>query len=109
MKLADNRGQVLLLVTLVLSATIVTAGIVGGFLTSSQLRQARGSTDSAKAIYAADSGVEYELYNQFVASGNPYSKPVMGNGAEFTTTVSSGRIKSRGRSGTVYRAFEVTY
>ena len=106
-----ESGQVLLLTVIVLSAAMVTASIVGGNLIASQLRESKGVSDSARALYAADAGLEYELYRTFIAGGETY--PAIGqplsNGADFQTSVTAGRIKSLGHADKKYRAFEVTY
>ena len=58
----STRGQVMLLTTLILSGTILAAATLAGLLMVYQIRQSGDATQSTKAIYAADAGIEYELY-----------------------------------------------
>ena len=60
--LKSQRGQVMLLTTLILSGTILAASTLAGLLMVYQIRQSSDATQSAKAIYAADAGIEYELF-----------------------------------------------
>ena len=63
--------------------------------------------NSTKAVFAADSGVEWELYRMFKDSD--YPKPIMTNQTDFSTTVSGSNIvKSVGSSNRSSRAFEIT-
>ena len=104
------KGQVMLITVLVLSAITLAASAVGSVLTASALKQARAIPYSAMALYAADAGVEYELYQQKVlgAGGSSYPKPTFINGASFTSQQVSGFIRSVGKFQNIYRAFEVS-
>ncbi|MBI4993889.1 hypothetical protein HZC33_02975 [Candidatus Wolfebacteria bacterium] len=57
-----QRGQVLLLTTLILGAMITSAYLFVGYLATKKLRQSILVVDSAQAFYASDSGIEAELY-----------------------------------------------
>ncbi|MDP3880998.1 MAG: hypothetical protein Q8Q32_02360 [bacterium] len=61
----DQRGQVMLLTTLILSGTILAAATLAGLLMVYQIRQSSDATQSTKAIYAADAGIEYELFKVY--------------------------------------------
>jgi Tfp pilus assembly protein PilX len=76
-KMSKNKGQVMMIVVMVLSGVIIGAATISGFLTASQTRQTADSGSSAVAIYAADAGLEwrmYKLYNDWkkdnLAPGN---------------------------------------
>lgn len=121
----------MLITVLALSGTILGATAIAGLLMLYQIRQTTDAVNSAKAIYAADSGIEWRLYRFFKIDGwacNPDCDgagtppdclpPEMANisspaeplntscvtmeGAA-TTTV----IKSTGISGKSSRAFEI--
>ena len=125
------RGQVMLITVLVLSGTILGATAIAGLLMIYQVRQSTDIMNSTKAIYAADSGIEWRLYKFFktdfqvckncsdpVDPGGACPQPAMLNisgsqspiitscatfGGVATTTV----IKATGNSGNTSRAFEI--
>lgn len=51
----------MLILTLFFSVVIVVVTAIAGFLTANQVRQASSIIDSAKAIFAADAGVDWAL------------------------------------------------
>lgn len=68
MKKRDWRsGQAMLTAVLSISGAILGATTVAGFLMLYQLRASTDSENSAKAIFAADSGVEWTLFNYYCA------------------------------------------
>lgn len=60
-----NSGQAMLISVLSLSGAILGATAIAGLLTLYQLRSANDSQNSAKAIFAADAGVEWTLFNYY--------------------------------------------
>lgn len=107
----NNRGQVMLLTVILLSGTVMGATAIAGMLTIYQLRQSSNVSDSMRALYAADTGIGWELYKN--SKDSSYAKPVMTNGAEFETKLSQANtIKSTGFADTnrrVGRAFQVSF
>lgn len=114
-----RRGQTLILSTIAIGGTLLGATTIAGLFMLYQLRQSTDLSSSAKAIFAADAGIEWELYNFFNAA-DPIPDPnPLNNDATFEiecydadnniiycsalTTTSS--IKSIGRFGGVSRAF----
>jgi len=99
----------MLLTVLVLGGTILGATTIAGLLMIFQIRQATDLANSAKAVFAADAGLEYGLYRFFQDPNYPTSYPQpfpLSNGAEFTeTTTGSSTIKSIGKSANSQRAF----
>ena len=73
----------MILTVLIVSGTILGATTIAGILMLNQIRQATNVEHSLQAIFAADAGLEWELYNNFVGS---YDKPEM-NKANFVTEV----------------------
>ena len=63
--LIRNSGQVMLLTVLVVSGTILGATTIAGMLTLNQLRQANNISLSTQALFAADAGIEWELFKFF--------------------------------------------
>src|SRR3989344_9458370 len=102
-----NSGQVLILTVLILSGTVLAVTTIAGILMVYQIRQTGNVTDSAKAIFAADTGLEWELYKKI--KDPDYPKPVFTNRADVETSISEDgqAIKSIGRAGNVRRAFEL--
>jgi hypothetical protein len=113
-----RRGQVLLTTVLTLGGTILGATTIAGLLLVYQIRQATDLANSGKAIYAADTGVEWGLY-QFFRGG--LAQQGLSNGASITsvtclnaggstvdcTDPTTAVIESIGGSGNVKRAFEL--
>lgn len=108
-------GQVMLITTLVLSGTILAASTIAGLLMLYQIRQAGNSAESAKAIFAADSGTEVEMYNLYFpdladCSYTPsFDDPNTKIAEHFSEIDSSGNISiiSKGVAGRTTRAFQV--
>lgn len=77
-----RRGQAMLLAVLMLGATMLGATTIAGLLMAYQIRQVTDFSDSAKSIFAADSGAEWALDAYFQQSSQqplPFS-----NGAAVT-------------------------
>ncbi len=86
----------MLLTVVLLSGVILGTTAISGVLMLNQVRQATNATDSQKAIFAADTGIEWELYKRF--KDNKYPQPLMSNGALFETASTTTFIKSIGFS-----------
>ena len=56
-----EKGQVMLIIAMFMSVAVVVATAIVGFLTLNQIRQSSSSANSAKAIFAADAGLEWGL------------------------------------------------
>lgn len=76
------RGQAMLIVVLVLGGAILGATTIAGTLMLYQIRATNDAANSAKAIFAADSGVEWALYSFFNPPAGPL--PTFSNGASLT-------------------------
>ena len=113
-----RSGQVMLLTVLVLSATLLSVTAIAGLLTFYQIKQATNVKNSVKAIYAAETGIELELYRwekdrsdchgaplpsapvglsqwspgegDYPASADCYPASVFENGATFDTRITYG-------------------
>ncbi len=127
----------MILTILALGGTILAGTTIAGLLVVYQIRQTTDLANSAKAIFAADSGIEWGLYQYFQCSqsspppecnsANPTSHvnpPVFSNGANVTVTITCYdqannqvlctdptvfSIRSLGKSGAVSRALEQTF
>lgn len=66
-----RSGQALLISMLTLGGAILGATAIAGFLTLYQIRGATDATYSAKAIFAADAGANWSLYNHQKGAGLP--------------------------------------
>ncbi len=104
---SKEKGQIILLTVLILAGSMLGASMIAGYLMLLKIRASSDITNSARAIFAADAGVEWELYKQIKDPG--YPKPSLSNGADFTTYQDGQIIKSIGESGNVFRAFELNY
>jgi len=98
------KGQVMLLTVLILGGSILGASTIAGYLMLLKVRGASDIANSAKAIFAADTGIEWELYKQF--KDPAYPKPLLSNNADFITSNDTLKIKSIGESNNIFRAFE---
>src|SRR3989344_1579410 len=110
----NRNGQVMLITVLVLSATTIAVSTIAGSLTINQIRQATNVSDSAKAIFAAETGIEWYRYQTFK---NPsYVKPELRNNAIYNVITHPGQpTRSIGLAGggvtapnQVTRALEIT-
>lgn len=109
-KSKNQRGQVMLLTVVLLSGTVLGSTTIAGLLMRYQIRQATLATDSLRAIFAADTGIEWEFYKATKDSG--YRKPVFENGAEFVTKSDGLTVKSTGYADAtrkVARALEASF
>ena len=120
-----NNGQVMLLTVLILGGVILSVSMIAGYITVQKIRQSSDVANSTKAIFAADTGIEWELYKCFKC--NPLifcdstctaldsQKPSMGNNSTVSSSVvydDSGApqfIKSIGQSSNIFRAFEAQF
>ena len=87
----------MLLAVLVISGTILGATTIAGLLMLNQIRQAANIGLSLQAIFAADTGVEWELFKLFksdIVAANPDLAPVMGNQTCLVTSSEGDTIKS---------------
>ncbi len=115
----SREGQVMILSIITLGAIMLGATAVSGFLVIYQLRMSSDAASSAKAIFAADAGIEWGIY-QFSKPSSTVAAPVLSNRTSFVLACynsssiqvscansSVSTIRSSGRSGTVHRAFEL--
>lgn len=105
----------MLLTVLILSGTVIGATAIAGLLMRYQIRQTTNVVNSAKAIFAADSGLECQFYRRFQdPTSADYCQTVsLSNQSGFTTSVTEegGQIiiRSVGEAGDVARAFEASF
>lgn len=106
----SQSGVALLLTVVILSVVTLVAVFIVNVI-SNELKLAGDINDSKKAIYAADSGVEWQLYQ--IRQGASVASPVMSNGATVSVTVTgispSFNIKSIGSYNIVKRQFEINF
>jgi Tfp pilus assembly protein PilV len=63
--LHSRSGQAMIIATLTLGGAILGVTALAGLLTLYNIRGATDSENSAKAIFAADAGVNWSLYSHF--------------------------------------------
>ena len=80
-----REGQAMLLTILALGGTMLGATTIAGLLMIYQIRQATDLANSGKALFAADSGLEIELYRFFQDPMYP-DPPGLVNGSAFLTS-----------------------
>ncbi len=100
----------MLLTAVLISGIVLSATSLAGLLTIYQLRQVTDVTNSTKAIFAADAGIEWELYKNFKDKTAP--APQFTNGASFQTfpdPSNLGLVISVGNSGRSNRAFQINF
>jgi hypothetical protein len=82
MKSSARRGQVMILTILALGGTLLGATTIAGLLMLYQIRNSTDLENSAKAIFAADAGLDWALYKFSCANGgsqSPCLVPEAGN------------------------------
>ena len=106
----NQSGIALLLTMIILSAGMLIAMLIAAIVVI-QFKLSSDVNNSTIAIYAADSGVEWQLYQ--IRSGASVPAPTMSNGATISTTVTGSApnftIKSLGAYREVKRQFEVNF
>lgn len=115
----EERGSILIFAVLMLSVILtITLTLVSIFVP--KLRSISETASSVKAIYTADSALEWCLYNNRHPAA-PIPSPTMSNGATYTILDSAGDssdcnpqppqpldYRTVGSYGGVNRSFEVT-
>ena len=123
----SRNGQVMLLTVLTLGGTLLGVTTIAGLLMIYQVRQSTDLSQSAKALFAADAGIEWGLYNIIcdavgASPGRPCpipAPPTFTNGATLTVICLDGNgsavegcasqdvvsIRSRGSFNNISRAF----
>lgn len=110
----------MVLTILALGGAILIGTTAAGLLVVYQIRQSADLASSAKAVFAADSGIEWGLYQHKTGSSAPLSAlPSFSNGATVIVRCSDGSraevsctddsvafIRAIGKFGDVNRAFE---
>jgi hypothetical protein len=66
-----RSGQAMLIAVLALGGAILGATTVAGLMTLYQIRATTDTANSAKAIFAADAGTEWALYNHYCGLATP--------------------------------------
>ncbi|MCX6813275.1 MAG: hypothetical protein NTV77_02190 [Candidatus Azambacteria bacterium] len=106
----NQKGIALLLTVIIISIVLLIATLIANVVVT-QLKLAGDINDSATAIYAADSGVEWQLYQ--IRNGVSVPAPAISNGATVSVTVAGASpnftIKSLGSYRAVKRQFEVNF
>lgn len=111
----NSRGQVLILTTLTIGGILLGATTIAGLIVAYQIHQTTDLANSGKALFAADAGIEWGLY-QFFKPNASHPKPTLSNGASFTTTCSPNAdcknigtrtVRGTGRASNAERAFEL--
>ncbi len=107
-----ENGQVMVLSVLMLGGILLSVSAFAGLLMVYQIKQINDAVNSAKAIFAADAGIEWQTFN-FYNSSTPIESPQFLNGATVTSSInfesSTVDIRSQGFSGNVVRALEAIY
>lgn len=116
----------MLITVLAISGTILGATTIAGLLTLYQIRQSTDIVNSTKAIFAADSGLEWRLYKFFKGDeqvcmncpdGGACPETQLENNSAFASSCTSEDlgggaqrvvVRSTGTAGNAARAFEIT-
>jgi hypothetical protein len=105
----QSSGQAMLILVLVLGATMLGVSTIAGYISLQKIRTSTDIIDSTKAIFAADSGIEWCFYNKYSPNGTSTfvcdGSFDVGSGANVTVSQQPGLIKAVGHAGRSYRAF----
>jgi hypothetical protein len=85
-----RSGQAMLTAVLTISGAILGATTVAGFLMVYQLRASTDSENSAKAVFAADSGVEWSLFDYYCGVGTISQRCPVLTGEQPSSSFSNG-------------------
>lgn len=110
--IAQEKGIAVLITVTIISIVMLVAALIANIV-ATQLKLASDIADSTTAIYAADSGVEYKLYQIRKEANTAGAEFSLSNGATILVTVSGTlpnlTIKSLGSYLSVKRQFEVNF
>lgn len=104
----------MLLTILAFGGVILGATTIAGLLMFYEFRQATNLADSAKAIFAADTGIEWALYD-YVCGLDPedekecFSLPILTNGATTSVRTVASSVFAVGSAGKASRAFKISF
>lgn len=97
-RMKQRDGQAMLTAVLSISGAILGATAIAGFLMIYQLRASTDSENSAKAVFAADAGVQWTLFNYYCSAEGrcpnvipgyaDYPTSLFSNGASMQVTCS---------------------
>ncbi len=109
----SQKGQALLITMSILMASFLVGSGLSGLIIY-ELRSTITTGESVKAFYAAESGLEYQLYKDIkVPPEQEISKPKMSNETNFKISEKTEdqykTITSIGNSKNIYRALQATY
>lgn len=119
-----RRGQAMLIATLTLGGVILGVTALAGVLMVYQIRASTDSANSAKALFSADSGIEWALYSYYAPPQGLL--PTFSNGAMLAANCYTGKdvlttcdnadpaatssyVIAKGSAGNTSRAFLVTF
>ena len=112
-EIIDKEKGIAVLMTMAIISVVMLIAVFVANVVVTQLKLASDIADSITAIYAADSGVEYKLY-QIRKEGNTAGAEFsLSNGAAVSVTVTGAlpnlTIKSLGSYHAVKRQFEASF
>lgn len=108
----DNAGQAVLISVIIMGSILLSVTTIAGYLTMQKIKIAGNATNSMKALYAADAGLEFELYKHLHPSSTD-ADPIFSNGAssvhmrQINPATGAGEIRSLGTAGRSSRAFNI--
>ncbi len=71
----NTSGQAILIVVVFMGAIMVGISVISGYLLTQRLKTSVDIINSTKAIYAADAGIEAQLYDIFKNGGADTTDP----------------------------------
>lgn len=96
---------------LILGSTMLGVASIAGYVSLQEIRSSIDIVDSTKAIYAADSGVDWCFYQKFGPTGSSTTPCVtnynLGNGSSVSVTEQGQEVKSIGTANRSSRAFGI--
>jgi len=105
--MTKNKGVALILSVIILTAVLAIA-LTAGKVMVDKIKMSRNTSDSMKAYYAAESGIEWALHE--IKTGSDLSQcPCLGNidGASYEIRIEGDTIKAIGKAGETRRGIEV--
>lgn len=99
----------MLLVVMILGATMLGITTIAGYISIQKIKASTDIVDSTKAIYAADSGIEWYLYKTFslIPGAADAPKPEFENGATVEVREVGNTVRSTGHAQRAFRAFGI--
>ena len=105
--LRQRSGQAMLIAVVIMGSILLSITTIAGYLSTQRLKTSSDVAASTRAIYAADAGIEWNLYKNLI-SPQVASAPSFSNGASMSCSQVGNVITCTGTSAPSTRSLYLT-